>query len=626
MGDSIEPGKFGMEPPTFWKRVRLVLWGLAIFVGMVLWRSEVLTLPPYEDQAVGYWNEADYLREHHFNYFRFLFVEPNFMDETPGRRSYGISILAPLLAGLEMLLGDGGELRVVCHVLWFALLALMAALVTSWLIPWAGRATAYLVSVAMVTTPSLLVQAEILGMDIPVASVMLVSAILAVNDRHSWAIALSFLAFSMKATGMMMTLALITYFVVMLMFDPRTNEMGRPSYGRSLRWSLALVVLEVLLESMFDTSVAALVGLRWLPVMRPSMVLTTAPDVLLLLILVTLLACLSVFFGGLEVWRGERASFGEWLHDRRAWLISWILVGGFVAAIVVHCYVPRYIVPAIPFLFFLVGWNLGRLRWARPLAVAGLMSLIVFNVLNVRGEFFPPLSQEAMAFIEKWPALDRRSCALTERSGEYLSDLRSNRKLCGLLEREFGDHPIIAAEPFYSYLSIPSLGYVNRKLDVRLAANASQTIRMLAELRSAKTSESSRVPVVIWKRSARSLLPDRSEEDELIFQDDLSPKLEAYLWHSVEKVPKDERSLAVWYVPRTRRGDLVELSRIDFFMRTGRAEFARRELREWKEKLPSVGLFDELLAKVELAAETGKDWDQVRSAWSVKRELPNKEP
>jgi hypothetical protein len=73
----------------------------------------------------------------------------------------------------------------------------------------------------------------------------------------------------------------------------------------------------------------------------------------------------------------------------------------------------------------------------------------------------------------------------------------------------------------------------------------------------------------------------------------------------------------VWYIPRTRRPALIELSRIDLFMRTGRVEFARRELEAWKETLPSLGLLDEMRRKVDQAAQSGEDWTKVRSSFQV---------
>ncbi|MBY0589468.1 hypothetical protein K2X85_20015 [bacterium] len=590
-------------------------WGI-IFASLVLWRWETLTLSPYEDQAVGYWNEADYLSQHHFDYRRFLFQEPNFMDETPGRRSYGISILSPLLAAVQCLIPTTSTRLIVWHLLSFALTAWTVTMLAGWLIPSTGRLIAYLTAIALLTTPSFLVQGEIMGMDVPVTTAMVGSAILATRERYRSAIGLSALAFAFKATGMMMTLALITYFASMLLLDPRTRSEGRPRYIHLLASSLFLLGIQGLLEFLFDTSVSALVGLRWFPVMRPLMALQTAPDVVIILVGVIAGSALLIVGSMIRASGYRIGSLQEWCWNRRSFLLSWILVAGFVAAVGVHVYVPRYIVPALPFLFYLMGWLIKSSGSLARVGCPALFVLTIVNLVNAEGRFYPTIDQASLSFIEKWPNLDKRSCVFTERSREYLADLRSNKDLCHAIEQGYRDHLIIAPEPFYSYLTLPALGYVSTPLNVRLVANASQTIEMLARCR-AEFDTRGPSPIVIWKRSARSLLPDRSAHDLVVFQDDLDPRLEAYVWRSFDELPSDVRSLMVWYIPRTRRPALIELSRIDLFMRTGRIEFARRELEAWKETLPSLGLLDEMLRKVDQAAQSGEDWTKVRSSFQV---------
>jgi hypothetical protein len=580
---------------------------MVIWIGLILWRQEVLFLPPYEDQAVGYWSEADFLRRHHFDYVTFLWREPNFLDENPGQRAYGISLLAPFVALLQILLPTASSLLLVCHLLWWACTATTATLLAMALIPRAGPLLAWLCALALVTMPHFVVQAEILGMDVPVATAMFASALLATAGRWKSALWVSLLAFFFKATGLVMTLALWT--CLWVLYLSRVPASQRRSRGPILL-GLAILAIEVLLEFFFDTSIPSLVGFRWFTFFSPSMALINAPDVVALLGFVGLGAIAS-----LERWAVRRrsaggAAWGDWLADRQDWLLAWIVVAGFTAGVFVYIFVPRYVAPATPFLLYLVGWNLARLpggRWLGPIA-AGLM--VVFHVANADGRFFPSIDEARASAIEPWPMLDRRSAAFTERSREYLQDHRSNIELCQKLQEEFVDRPIIAAEPFHSFLTMARTGYVERPLDSKRVSNATQTILLLAELRRAyRVEDASTEPVVIERRAARSLLPPRQPNDVVVYQDHLTPATIAYRWRSIDQVPGDERSILVWYVSQTRRDDLWELSRLNLFMRNDRVEFARREVQAWKKRAPTFGLLDELLTKIEKTASGEISWD-----------------
>jgi hypothetical protein len=601
-------------------RVWIVAEGVAgfllIWLALTVWRQEVLYLPPYEDQALGYWSEADYLREHHFDYYTFLFIEPNFVDETPGRRAYAISILAPIMAVMQIFIPDTRTLLLVSHLVFFGMTALMGAMLATWLTPRTGRLAAWLTAIALMTSPHFIVQSEILGMDVPVATAMLASAMALSRDRLGWGIGLSLLAFAFKATGMVMTMAVITYIVVLMLFDSRKEDEGRPRY----RWALVLAIgafsLELLLEAIFDTSIPMLVGLQWFPVLRPRMAMITAPDVVALVGLVSLGAVASMILFWANRAKEKGTAWGGWLTDRRDWLIAWIVVAGFVAGVFVHVYVPRYVVPATPLLFWLVGWCVCRRQWVRPVGIVALAGLACFNVINAKGEFFPPIDAASKEFLSHWPGFDVRSCAFTERSREYLSDHLSNLALCRRLEVEFADRPIVTAEPFYSFLTVPATGYVTKSLDVRRVHSAGQTIGMLTELRAEyRAFDPTTEPILIHRRSTRSLLPRPLPQDVLIYRDSLDPPTEAYRWRSIDEMPSDPRSLMIWYIAATRRDDQLELSRIDLFMRTGRVEFARRELSAWKAKMPGFGLIDEIARKVERTAAGEGEWDKIKYSW-----------
>lgn len=586
-------------------------WGLVVAIGLIIWRHEVLFLPPYEDQAIGYWSEADYLAQHRFDYATFLFHEPNFMDEVPGRRAYAISILSPILALIQLAVPDTPTRLCLVHLIWFLITGSIAGQLAIALRPVTGRWGAMAASLALVTSPHFLVQTEIMGMDIPVAAAFLWSARRAAADRLFSALLISFLAFAFKVTGLVATLAILTYILVMMLLDPRPRGEGRPRYGRALTLGVLLLSIEIILELLFDTSVSALIGLRWFPVMRPRMALTTTPDIVIYAVLVALAAIGSLVW---QVTRGlSLREFRVWVFDRRLWLMAWIVVAGFIAAVHTHAFVPRYIAPATPLLFLLLGWTLTCAARFRVAGTVALLGMATFHVLNADGRFFPPLNSETKAFISHWPAFDQRSCAFTERSREYLTDLRSTLALCNTLEKAYVKSPIVCAEPIATYLSYPALGYVSRPLSVHRVLTAGQTVEMLVALRASESNGPA--PIVVAKRATRSLLPARQAEDEIIFEDRLDPPLIAYRWNSFEDVPNDLRRLLVWYVPTTRRKEEIELTRIDLLMRTGRIAFARAEIADWKKQFPDFKLLDELERKIDRTAKGEGTWDQIRRSW-----------
>ncbi len=81
------------------------------------------------------------------------------------------------------------------------------------------------------------------------------------------------------------------------------------------------------------------------------------------------------------------------------------------------------------------------------------LSLLLFNLANQQGDFFPkPLPTNAA------------SGETLERSREYLEDLKTNQNFCSEIETRFFDRNIAAKYPYVQMLTIPELGYVKKAL------------------------------------------------------------------------------------------------------------------------------------------------------------------
>ena len=133
----------------------LVLLGFLLIV-----RFPVLTMPLYEDQAVGFGREADFLDQTNFDYRRLRYEEKHFLFGGTAR-SYVISVIPTTLALLHRMFGSTDAMLVVWHLASLALASAGVALLYSMLKPFTGRLVALLGAIAFLSTPIFITQAEL---------------------------------------------------------------------------------------------------------------------------------------------------------------------------------------------------------------------------------------------------------------------------------------------------------------------------------------------------------------------------------------------------------------------------------------------------------------------------------
>jgi hypothetical protein len=601
----------------------------SLMIGMILltWRNETLNQPPFQDQAVGYWAEASYLARTGFDYYRLLYQENHYMDTVSGPRSYMISIVPTAVAVLMRLSTEPMTAIIWSRLISFVFGGFIVYQVFSMMIPRLGRWNSFLLTTAMATLPAFITQIELIGMDVPLAAAILVSMLYLIRHQFVLSGIWSFIAFSIKATGQLMSLVAITYLLLQLLPSRGSRRQEtRTLLAAALVGNVALFIVESMIIGWGDTSVKYLAVDPWPAILKPyfSMAALT-PDVGIILVVATVSVVrflmaeslfgnrerdlggdgrsdsedvgnrssgsigLSVVDAGLPKSIGPLEFIGRFQEDRLL-AVSSIFVVGLMASSFLYIYTPRYVFCAIPPLFMLLGIgglqareSAGSMKWI-------LMALIGWNLWNADGRFLPSVPEYGRADFEETPGLTARSCVFVERSREYLVDHWSTQEAIRRIEREWRDHPVFAPVVFRFLLEDPRLGHVRQKVNVRDATVFEFMIEEFVSLYGPASSNEGLSPVFVWYAHSRATVPPMAAGDELIYQDQIEPTLQVYSKRVPAEVKKSRRQLEEWFLDQTWDETWVVarvLERFNYLRRTGRMDRLRRELAQALRERPN---------------------------------------
>lgn len=518
-----------------------------LFACLAVRHADVLWLPPYEDQAIGLWAEADYLVEHNFDYRKLRYDEPHFNSPQRGARSYMVSVM-PTLTALLMKYGPSREAG------FFAahLIALAWAAIVGWLVyamlRERSRWIAALAAAATLTTPLLEVQAEMLGMDTPVAVCALLTALCVLRERYLLAAALGTLAFLVKPTGALATA------VTLCCLALRSALLAGPARHRALvglAVNAAALALQIAIFRWGDPLPELRTPIPWPRTLLFPLGLVWFPDVAA----VTALAlCLTVAW--LVRQRRDLASAATPLVDllrRHAQeplaLFSWLMIAGMFASMARWIAVPRYFTTALPFVYLALitaGLAVTSRRWLGAL----LTVVLIVNVANRSGRGYPEIRRVAAADLEADALISAHSCAFLERSREYLREQHSLLEIFRTLEAEHPRRPLLAPGPYSFLASRPRLGYVTRPLETYDAGDFAQTMQTFCRLeREARAGKPDRQPLLFGANMSRVTLPPYRDGDTLVAHG-LSPDIQCY-FKSRDAVPADDAQLEAWYLDQT---------------------------------------------------------------------------
>lgn len=567
---------------------------LAITALLVAWKRDVLLLPGYQDQAAGYWAEADFLAKSGFDFYALRYEQNHYMDLEPGPRAYMISIVPAALAVCMLLIPDVQTLIVVVRLAGFACGAAIIWCAYCWLRGSSGRLLAATVAAALATLPLFPVQLEIMGMDVPLALLCLVSVRCLAQNRVVAASAFAAFAFAVKQAGQLATLTILAVLTAGLILGWR--EIG-PDKRRGAWLMIGLntlvFALEWLLTAWGDTSASILAVGNWPDMLRlPQAMINLTPDVAVVLLVASLLSLGRAFgawrrLAGLT-WR--RRMFGI-LREQHSLVVCWVFVWGALAASLLFVYTPRYVFCAIPLLFVIVGLVASGSKAAGALVLPLMAGLIVLNLFNAEGRFFPDLRVAGASEFASRADFTPRICMLTERSDEYLADHRSNLAAARALEALPADTPIFCAVPYLTLLKSPALGYVTRPLNVIDVTMFGPAIRNFVDYydpqrRSAEPPQ----PVFVYYSDSRITVPQPGPDSEILYDDGLTPALLIYRRPIPAAALRSRHDLEEWYLDQSWDERWLKvrcLGRAEYLFKTKRLERLRRELRAARAALPS---------------------------------------
>jgi hypothetical protein len=277
------------------------------------------------------------------------------------------------------------------------------------------------------------------------------------QGRSVYAMALSVLAFSIKATGSILTATLLVYLVV--------RALGESIRDRRIAWKLVGLSL---------AAGATLAGesliLRWsgafeqqqgsrLPLLMAGI---WFPDVLMLLGAIGVLAGVNLWGLGRQssIWN-VGVKILETGRDQPAAWCSVVVLAALAVAVSGVRFIPRYAALAVPLVYTilpgLAASAIGR-GW-----MTGAMALItLLNLINWNGRLFPD-GEAGLERIAHLPGIVlRREGSIRERSHEYLAIHQANLQAMHRACQEPEEIPIVTTEPYSCFLRFPALGVVKK--------------------------------------------------------------------------------------------------------------------------------------------------------------------
>ncbi|MBY0587267.1 hypothetical protein K2X85_08835 [bacterium] len=563
---------------------------LMVLAGILLyWRRETLFLPPYQDQAAGYWTEADFLADTSFDYHRLRYGVNHYMDLPPGPRSYMISIIPTMLALLMKIIPDATQQIVVVRCLSFLIGAGILWVVFTALFPAIGGIRAALVSLFVLSLPSFMVQIEILGMDPPLALLMTIGFICIAQENFKRASVWGSLAFFVKATGQLVSLVAITYIVGALVI----TSTGRDVQRKQRLWvglliHCAILAAQTAIISWGDTSASLLATFDWPMVLKPPVaILLLTPEIGMMIIVVAWLTVMRMpNFLVLPINQYWREIVIFW-DSNRIVMVCWIAVLGMLVSSYLFIYTPRYFFCILPIFFITVAIELFFIRRHNYVYFPIIAIFAAFNFANVSGRFYPDVSTFFVTGFSQLSSLTPRLCVFTERSREYLKDHRSTIALIKQLEDHHSGTPVFAPIPYEFYLRNPALGYVSKPLNTFSATTLTEAMMGLKRLysesdRSGGINHSLR-PIMIYFGDSRLAVPRPTEDADWVYRDRLEPSLLAYRLHLPEESLRSERELEEWFLDETWSRDWMKdrlLKRADYLFRSGRLSRLEKEIEQ----------------------------------------------
>lgn len=493
--------------------------GGVVFAAIFLHRCDVLFSPPYIEQSVSHWGEADWLVENNFDYRKLRVEMLHF--EVGGPRVYWCSVFpTAMAAALRWDPPPAAFIAAYRILLVWIPAALVLVLAFQMVRESAGAWIAALVAACVYATPIFSVQVEMLGMDVA----MTASAMLwwrAMDRRRFWtAAALGVVPFFLKPSAFVVPLAAAIYFTLVSLLAAASPR--RPLLPRR-EWALALVNFGVFALQIYLLVIGGNLHGRVMLFSGLGLWLRSSPDLLLAAAAALLVAVLSLA-REIPFPKTRRAvhdfldASTDWTRRRPLELTGWLTVLLNFAAATVTYYESRHLTLVVPFVFVLLGRAVGPLPY-RNLAPACLIAFLAFSAANAYGRLYPPLQPPVT-----------RGWGVLERSLEYRDDHASNIAAARLMDEQIHGEPMLVADQFLYFLKLPRLGYVSEPFglnDYFYIARDENVLRIVEDQPETLVVTHVACQLGEWPFPAY-VVASPSDDDEILYNDGLQPPTVVY--------------------------------------------------------------------------------------------------
>ena len=438
---------------------------LSVFLVIAGLRWQIVDSPPYYDFAFSFWSEANFLAEHDFDWMA-LHRAPFLLSEHSGPRAYFTTVL-PTIAAFGIWWSPTTTFPLIFyHLFTFACAAIVFVKLKSVMARRLGEGCGLLVATAAFLTPVYCTQVDMLGMEVPLAAFAMMTTDFVDRRRFVLAVITAFGAFAMKATGMILMIALVAVLGMSLVsaLIRKEDRRGGSLYHLGVAFVLACLLLggEHYILKWGDTFSGQLMAGAPL-----AMMLVWCPDLVILVFV-------AAFVGAIVVIRrapSELASIAGSLPSRviqatvgniagqPAVVFSILTMMGILLAVTTGPHLPRYFAFVVPLFYFVFASAIFSL-FHRRTAIAIFATLVVVNLVNWNGLLFPDMGRGLERMWGVPAAALARSGSFYERSHEYLADHRSTIEAMRFVDQHRSDGQWIMGMPFSYYLAYPSFGYV----------------------------------------------------------------------------------------------------------------------------------------------------------------------
>ena len=519
-----------------------LLFSIAVFVALLAARREVVFDPPYQDQIYA-WDEALFLAETNFNYYRLRFDEASSYGDRYARRSYMISFLPSTWAIFVKVTPSPRAAFACAHLLSLLSAALAANVIRRLSADIVGQSVAILAACAFITMPSVLFQIDMIGLYMPFTALMLASMEAQSRQKYRLAAWLGLASFLAKPMGLVVSAVLFAVNAAAAL--KRTDRVHRPWRWHGVTLSAALLVVEVLLLLLGGSpSHSRFVSplLTWL---NYGYLFRLCPDIPVICLVGWLVHALA----RRKVRPALFATPHAMVHPLELFArlrSPWLLLGLFLLATYPMPALPRYFVPLLALATVLLTSGLSALGINRALLASALLCWCAANIANSHGRFYVEPNQAFREKLSVLPIFDGSHCLFTERSlayrGDHLRVVEAFRKIA----EQFATFHLLAPEPYNRVTSSIEMGYVSRPMcssvydpmNIDLVQNEARQAHEL---------------LFMWCRESRLLQP-LAGIDRLALENQEDEDFRFYHVFLPEQ-PTDSRAIAAWQLRRLTGSD-----------------------------------------------------------------------